>query len=434
MRRISPLSTEHPRDAVRRHQDNVRREPRGSGCQPSIAGLGTPGRTRVIGVAHRDPALLRPGERARLSTGVGERPGRGTGPLPTVLLVIRSRALVPLLAAAGALAALLTAPATAFAAERPTAVVALGDSAAAGDGAGDYEPGTRGEGGNWCHRSPHAFVHRTALAVESVNLGCSGAEAADVGFGAGTHYTEGSQAARLVEVAQRYRVTTVVLQVGANDEADLTGVGIACIRAYLDPVEPPCRETLGPGVAGRMAATAPRVEAALGDVRSAMRLAGYADGDYALVLASYASPVTERMVRLQAARGCPYSRADAGWGRTTLFPALSDALRGVAERGGARFLDLVRATEGYEACSRSLRGAEYQRRITVDPEAFVYGGLDALGYHLAQESFHPTAAAHAEIGRCVGEFVRSGAAHGACVTGADGRNRVETGAGVPSPV
>ena len=347
--------------------------------------------------------------------------------------MIRPRVLAPLLVVVAAVAAVLTAPGVALAEQRPTAIVALGDSAAAGDGAGDYEAGTRGEGGNWCHRSPHAYVHRTALAAESVNLACSGAESADVAFGAPGHYTEGSQAARLVEVARSHHVTTVVLQVGANDEADLTGIGIACIRAYLDPVEPPCRETVGPTVPDRMAATVPRVEAALGDVRAAMREAGYADGDYALVLASYAAPITENMVPLQAARGCPYSRADAAWGRTTLFPALAEALRGVAERGGARFLDLVRATEGYEACSRSPRSSEYQRRITVDPEAFVYGGLDAFGYHLAQESFHPNAAAHAEIGRCVGDFVRSAAAAGACVTGADGRNRVETGAAVPSP-
>ena len=45
----------------------------------------------------------------------------------------------------------------------PTAVVVLGDSEAAGDGAGGYEPGTRGERGNWCHRSTRAYVHRTGL-------------------------------------------------------------------------------------------------------------------------------------------------------------------------------------------------------------------------------------------------------------------------------
>ena len=174
-----------------------------------------------------------------------------------------------------------------------------------------------------------------------------------------------------------------------------------------------------------MAATARKVEPAVRDVRAAMRQAGYASGDYTLVLASYASPVTEHMLPLQAAAGCPYSRADAGWGRTTLFPALSAALRGVAERTGARFLDMARATEGYEACTKPLRAQEWQRRITVDPQALVYGGLDAVGYHLAQESFHPTAVAHAEMGRCVGEFVRSGAAAAACVAGADGHAHLE---------
>jgi lysophospholipase L1-like esterase len=319
--------------------------------------------------------------------------------------------------------ALLGAPATALAQAR--AVVVLGDSAAAGDGANDYEKGTRGENGNWCHRSVHAYVHRTGLAPESVNLACSGARAADVGFGSRTHYTEESQSQRLVDIAGRYQVTTVIVQIGANDDAALTATGITCIRAFIDPREPPCRETLGPLVPERMAATAPKVEAAVRDVREAMRRAGYARRDYTLVLASYASPITEHMLPLQAAAGCPYSRADAGWGRTALFPALSAALRGVAERTGARFLDMARATEGHEACSKPLQAQEWQRRITVDPQALVYGGLDAIGYHLAQESFHPTAVAHAEMGRCVGEFVRSGSDAAACVAGADGRAHLE---------
>ncbi len=334
-----------------------------------------------------------------------------------------------LVAAGGAVA--LTAfgsPAVAMAQTSATVVV-IGDSAAAGEGAGDYEPGTRGENGNWCHRSKHAYVHRTGLAPESVNLACSGADAADVAFGAGTHNTEGSQAERLVEVAARHRVTTVIVQLGANDDAALFDTGVACIRAFLDPREPPCRETLDPLVPERMAATATKVEAAVRDVRAAMRRAGYGGRDYTLVLASDASPVTEHMIPLQALAGCPYSRPDAAWGRTTLFPALSAALHDVAERTGARFLDMARATEGFEACTKPLRDQEWQRRITVDPEALVHGGLDAIGFHLAQESFHPTAAAHAEMGRCMGEFVRSGSDAAACVAGADGRAHLE-----PAPV
>lgn len=328
-------------------------------------------------------------------------------------------------ATVGAVAlALFGSPAVALA-QPPSAVVALGDSAAAGDGAGDYEAGTRGENDNWCHRSAHAYVHRTGLAAESVNLACSGAEAANVAFGDGTHYTEGSQAGRLVEVAGRYRVNTVVVQVGANDDAALFGTGVACIRAFIDPREPPCRETIGPLVPERMAATAAKVETAVRDVRSAMRQAGYGVDDYALVLASYASPVTEHMLPVQGLAGCPYSKPDAGWGRTTLFPALSAALHDVADRTGARFLDMARATEGYEACTQPTQAQEWQRRITVDPDAMVYGGLDAIGFHLAQESFHPTAAAHAQMGRCVGEFVRSGSGAAACVAGPDERTHLE---------
>jgi lysophospholipase L1-like esterase len=371
---------------------------------------------------------------ASANTMVNARPG----PLASVI-VTRPRSLPALLV--GAAAAMLVAAPTAAAeppsppaaAQLPTAVVVLGDSAASGEGAGDYEPGTRGENGDWCHRSVHAFVHRTGLAETSVNLACSGADSADVAFGPGTHHTEGSQAQRLGEVAATHRVTTVIVQVGANDDAALIDTGIACIRAFIDPREPPCRDTLDPLVPQRMAATAVKLEAAVGDVREAMRRAGYTDSGYTLLLASYASPVTEHMLPLQAALGCPYSKPDAAWGRTVLFPALSATIRGVAERTGARFLDLARATEGYEACTQPVAGADWHRRITVDPEALVYGGLDAVGYHLAQESFHPTAYAHAEMGRCVGEFVRSPDATAACVAGSDGHAHLEPAPAVPAP-
>lgn len=337
-----------------------------------------------------------------------------------MLCVPRSRASAALVVVVGAVLAVLitaVAPATATAAPaRQAAAVVLGDSAASGEGAGDYRSGTRGENGDWCHRSPHAYIYAARLAPVAVDLACSGADAADVDAG-GSHYGEPAQSTQLIGVAQRYRVTTVVLQIGGNDSAALVDTGVACIRAFLDPLVAPCRATLGPLVPARMATTASAVERAVGDVRAAMRTAGYPDGAWRLVLASYASPISERMIPLQAVRGCPYSRADAQWGRTVLFPALSSALRGVAARTGAAFLDLDRATEGREACSHDDPAQDWQRRVTVDPRALAFGGLDALGFHLAQESFHPTAAAHAAIGRCLAAFVRSGAATGACVPG-----------------
>jgi hypothetical protein len=131
---------------------------------------------------------------------------------------------------------------------------------------------------------------------------------------------------------------------------------------------------------------------------------------------------------LHGPQGCPLKLADARYGRTEAVPQLSEALRGAASRAGARFLDFSRATEGHEACSGGASSAnEWQRRLTVDPRALVYGGLDAVGIHLAQESFHPNATAHAQLGRCVTQFVTSGATTARCLAGPDGNlNSVTT--------
>ncbi|MBW4716856.1 GDSL-type esterase/lipase family protein [Saccharothrix obliqua] len=305
---------------------------------------------------------------------------------------------------------------------RPTAVVSLGDSAMSGEGAGSYEPGTEGENGNWCHRSTRSMIHQTRLAEHTVNLACSGADSANVSLADTTHYTEGSQAKRLVDVARRYRVTTVLVQVGANDDPRFADTVVDCVAAWVNPFGPACRSKLATEWPARLAAMAPKVETALRDVRSAMGQAGYAPASYSLVLTSYASPVTEKMDKLlHGPQGCPVRLPDAEYGRTVAVPQLSEALRGVAARTGVKFLDFSRATEGREACAKGGNPAgEWQRRLTVDPYALVHGGLDAIGIHLAQQSFHPNAEAHAQLGRCVTEFVRGGADTARCLAGPDG--------------
>lgn len=305
---------------------------------------------------------------------------------------------------------------------RPTAVVSLGDSAISGEGAGNYEPGTRGENGDWCHRSANALIHKTQLAQRTINLACSGANSANVSLADTVHYTEGSQARRLIDVARANRVTAVLVQVGTNDEPRFADTVLSCVAAWLNPFGSSCASSLRGQWPGRLNAMAPRVERAVADVRSAMNQAGYANSDYALVLTSYASPVTERMdAILHGPQGCPFRLSDARWGRTEAVPQLSAALRGAATRSGVRFLDFSRATEGREACSGGGNSAsEWQNRITVDPFAWVHGGLDAIGIHMAQQSFHPNARGHAQLGRCVTEFVNSGANSANCLIGSDG--------------
>ena len=55
----------------------------------------------------------------------------------------------------------------------------------------------------------------------------------------------------------------------------------------------------------------------------------------------------------------------------------------------------------------------------------------AFGIHLAQESFHPSAAGHAELGRCVGEFLRAGDPTAACRVVADGHLHAAPTASAP---
>jgi lysophospholipase L1-like esterase len=300
---------------------------------------------------------------------------------------------------------------------RPAAVVALGDSFASGDGGGNYVIGTRGERGDWCHRSPSAYVQRTGLPGKAINLACSGAKAADVGFGGPGHYTEGSQAQRLIDVARTNQVSTVLVQVGANDDPAFGSSVVGCVATFLTPGSPACSTALAKNWKQRLAAMAPRVQRALADVRTAMTRAGYRDQDYQLVLLSYPSPVTETMTRTHGIAGCPFRVEDARWGRTVAAPQLSVALRGVAQRSGARFLDLSRATEGHEACTTA--GPEWVRRLTISPRSFVSGGIAAVG-HLAQESFHPNALGYGRVATCVGQFVRGGEREAACRVGSDG--------------
>lgn len=300
---------------------------------------------------------------------------------------------------------------------KPAAIVALGDSFASGEGGGSYVTGTKGERGDWCHRSPNAYVQRTGLPGKAVNLACSGAKSADVGFNGTGHYTEGSQARRLISVARTNQVSTVLVQVGANDDPAFGSSVVGCVATFLTPGTPACSTSLSKNWSQRLAAMAPRVEQALADVRAAMRQAGYGDEDYQLVLLSYPSPVTETMTRTHGITGCPFRTEDARWGRTAAAPQLSEALRGVAQHAGARFLDLSRATEGHEACTTA--GAEWVRRLTIAPRSFVTGGLAAAG-HLAQESFHPNALGYGRLATCIGQFVRAEDREAACRVGSDG--------------
>lgn len=302
----------------------------------------------------------------------------------------------------------------------PRVVVALGDSTVSGEGAGDYEPDTDGADGNWCHRSRHAAIHRTAVpgVAETVNLACSGAPSEQVGLGDHVQYTETSQTRRLGALAREKRVVAVMVAVGANDEPKFSRVLDNCVQAWFDPGRPSCAQDVGPQWKPRVDAMVPKVVGVLDDIRTTMRDAGYQPTDYALVLQSYAAPVSPDLrPDLRNLNGCPFRPEDLRWVREAAVPIITDGIRRAAREGGARFLDLSRAGLGREACTRPDPAQEWFARLAVRWDDL---RDEDRATHALQESFHPNAAGQAQFGRCLGEFLATDDPAAACLVGADG--------------
>lgn len=303
----------------------------------------------------------------------------------------------------------------------PRVIVAMGDSTMSGEGIGDYEPGTDGERGNWCHRSSGASVHRVDVpGVDgTINLACSGAPSAQVGLGEATQYTEPSQAERLARIAAGNRVVAVVVAAGANDEPGFSHVLDRCVQAWFDRSRPGCAAAIGADWQDRVDAMVPKLVRALFDVRAALRGVGYRDTDYELIVQSYAAPVGPDIAEgLQDLSGCPFRSEDLRWVREDAVPTLTDGVRRAARLVDARFLDLSRAGIGREACSAGPDvNQEWFRRLTVQ-----WSDLHSneRATHALQESFHPNANGHAQFGRCLGEFLTTPDRAAACLPGADG--------------
>ena len=334
---------------------------------------------------------------------------------------------------AGFLIAGASSPASAAPGSGPTAVVALGDSAISGESAAPYEPGTDGEGGDFCHRSTRALIKSTTIpGIEArISLACSGAASSDVRINGTSHYTEPSQADRLRGLAAQYDIKMIVLQLGANDDPHFADSVLTCVEAWANVFSGPCQNQLGPVWPGRMAAMAPKVEASIADVRTVMRESGYADSAYQFVLQSYASPFTENMNSItHGFDGCPLRLSDARWARTSAVFQLSAALRGVAQRTGVRFLDLSRSTEGREACNKSVsKSSRWVSPLTIDVGTLLHSSDPS---HIVQQSFHPNVNGHVQMGRCLTEFYATSLAEGQCLRGGDGNLHANGGVTAPT--
>lgn len=304
----------------------------------------------------------------------------------------------------------------------PLTVVAMGDSTASGEGAGQYTPTTNGQAGDWCHRSPNAFVEKIAVPgiTAHVNLACSGAPAGQVALGGVKQWTEGSQAQQLAALVKDHRVAAVVIAVGANDEPKFSNQVTDCFKAWFDPGGPPCSTALKQTWQSKVDAMVPKVTAAVTDVQKVLAQAGYVPADYQLILQSYAAPIGPDVPEeLRSLNGCPFRVEDLRWISQTGIGVLSSGLKTAAQQTGARFLDLAKAGVKHEACSGGANPAtEWFTRLTL--QLADLSQADRAG-HALQESFHPNAAGHTAIANCLTEFMATREGNASCLAGADGK-------------
>ena len=303
---------------------------------------------------------------------------------------------------------------------KPTAIVAMGDSAASGESAGNYEPGTD-QPGNFCHRSLNALIHMTSIPGidATLNLACSGARSANLYVEGPGQNGEPAQSVKLAQAAATYDIKLIFIEVGANDDPQFASVASDCVTRFVLRLVR-CRTGQAATWPSRVAAMQPKVAQAIDSVRSVM---GGADpaAAYQLVLASYWSPVTDPPARVSTYAGklllgCPLYDVDMDWGHDTAVPLLSAGLQQVAADKGVRFLDLSRSAERHEVCARGItRSQEWISGLTYDPSNAGWFSFDAV-----RQSFHANARGHAQLGRCLTEFYLATSPTARCLVGSDG--------------
>ncbi|MEU1231115.1 GDSL-type esterase/lipase family protein [Streptomyces sp. NPDC005828] len=343
------------------------------------------------------------------------------------------RALLALCTAAG-LASVAVPTAAAAPGAGPTAVVTMGDSYISGEAGrwlgnsltnsggrngtdrawtgSTYDPSrVYGSTAGGCDRSDTAEVRSAGpIASSLINLACSGATTENVfraSQGGQAYKGEAPQADQLAAVAAANDVKLIALSIGGND-LGFADVISTCASDYIVWYSY-CHDDQQAAVDAKIDGVMADVGRSVDEIRAVMTAAGYAAGDYRIVLQSYPSPIPRsadnRYGESGWARtntgGCPFWNADSDWARDSLVPQIADRLKGVAAAKGVQFLDLRDALQGREVCAKASR----QVTSTVPPSATTSEWarwIDSQSTQgLVQESMHPNAYGQQALGKCL---------------------------------
>lgn len=274
-------------------------------------------------------------------------------------------------------------------------VVTLGDSAISGEagrwagntnassswvdtGANAYFDNANGTGEaiSGCHRSKAAEAH-IGGGVMSLNLACSGARTytqTGSNFKPGLDwYDDGTRRSQVVELdafARTHNVELVTVLIGANNFG-FADIVQQCVTNWLTSPswwKNYCHDDSS--IRNRFTASAietrtNEVAGAIANVAGAMANAGYAPGDWKLVVQTYWSPIppggsirySESGWTRQSVGGCGVWNRDADWANNTAVVAMNRALtEGVTRSGVSNYvvLDMSVALNGHRLCERGV--------------------------------------------------------------------------------
>lgn len=335
----------------------------------------------------------------------------------------------------------------------------------------------------FCHRSPNASLFRAELPgiAARFNLACSGGQPYDIA-NASASRTKGRQVAaqldQLRSVARTHDIDLVLVGLGSNNSSFTFGsVAEKCANrfiadawtgwwefwAYLGgPVEQkPCTDA-DLGTAAQFSAATAETTAALRQLLTTLDEVD-ADGQHRVVFQDYTNPLPyeldqsywsedsrddtrDKFRALGAERyaaGCPIHRASLAPGQRfsqglgTLVSSVRGTLAAEFPADDLVYLNVQRAFDGARLCESAGSPANALAtpiRLMDGPSGtFVtslsgYDKLDiqrianACGtyFQTCQESWHPSAAGHQVLGRCLSGAAVTGARAVSCVRAPDG--------------
>ncbi len=323
-----------------------------------------------------------------------------------------------------------------------------GPTAADALGADSYNDqiSSPGESIPGCHRSTSAEIYFGA-GTRGHNLACSGAKVRTTtgvtgDFKPGLDFANTpagrGQAAELTDFARTHPVKMVVVSIGGNDFNFFNTIA-RCGFDYANSLgqtpqycrdEPAILASFTPSAA---AAASSAIQGGLENVQQAMRLAGYQDQNWTLVVQTYPNilPATNRIryPELDGSRlavgGCGFWDRDIQWSNQVAVPTINSAVVAAfnaAAIPGSKLLQLESALEGRKLCATGLsrygeRGlTSWTDRKAVNQTEWVNPvRLGPLPY-LYQESLHPNYWAQLAFRSCLRQIWNQGQVRaGQCV-------------------